>query len=174
MHMDAQLAWDGALVMEPPGPGQLSQAFAMARRAVQGEYVDVHCWTFTLASFARIMEQLAHLGLTDLACLRAHDTVVYEHEFFVTMNPSDRAEVVNSWRRVFEEAKGATSPEPASWPEARRRWMQDGYRTEIEHYQAEIAGLRRQVDEVRQSGSWRITAPLRAMVQRLRSLRGSG
>ena len=172
MHMDAVAAWDGALVMAPLGPDQLRQAFDMARQAVRGEYVDVHCWTFTLASFARIMEQLAHLGLTDLACVSTHDTEVYEHEFFVIMKPSDREEVVKSWRQVFEDANGAPSPEPASWPEARRRWMQDGYRSEIENYQAEIAGLRRQVDEVHQSGSWRITGPLRAIVQRLRSLRG--
>ena len=172
MHMEAVAAWDGALVMGPPGPDQLRQAFDMARQAAQGDYVDVHCWTFTLASFARIMEQLAHLGLTDLACLRAHDTEVYDHEFFVIMKPSDHEEVVRSWRRVFEDVKGAPSLEPASWPEARRRWMQDGYRAEIENYQAEIGGLRRQVDEMRRSGSWRITGPLRAIVQRLRSLRG--
>ena len=177
-RLDLGAAWDGSLATaSPPGPDQLEHAFAAARRSVGGEYVDVHCWTFTLASFASIMQQLVHLGLTELACVRAFDTEVYEHEFFVIMTPASQAEAAQSWERVYSEAKGTTSLEVATWPEARRRWLREGNRPEVEQYKAEIAHLWRQVAadqkqiaEIHSSTSWRITGPLRAAVQRVRNL----
>lgn len=169
-HKDIDLgaAWDQPAVITPPDPAQLDHAFARARRAVAGEYVDVHCWAFTLAAFAAVMQKLAHVGLTQLACVRAFDAEVHENEFFVIMTPADPAEVVESWRRVEAEARAPDSPDPQTWPQARRLWLAQGHKTQVERYEAEIALLKRQLADLRQSTSWRITRPLRALVARLR------
>ncbi len=175
-HLDLQAAWDGAApVPAPPEPDRLSHAFDLARRALGGEYVDVHCWTFTLGSFARIMRDLGRLGLTRLACVRAFDTEVYEHEFFVILQLAGSPEVLESWNRVCDETEGEASPEPDTWPEARRRWLHRGRVVELARHETEIEDLRRQlidarleVAEIRHSTSWKITRPLRAAMQRLR------
>ena len=163
--------------LEPPGPERLELAFDLAQRSIQGEYLDVHCWTFTLASFARLMRELGRLGLCTLACTRAFDMEIGELEFIVIMQPGEQTEVTDSWTRICDEAKPSTSMELETWPDARRRWLNEGRRAEITSYEVAIEQLRRdladtrdEVAAIQQSTSWRITGPLRGAVQRLRGL----
>ena len=62
-----------------------SEAKAQWQRAGDpGEqYIDVHCWHFTLASFRLIISDLNSLGLTDLQILAEFDTVGCE--FYVSL-----------------------------------------------------------------------------------------
>ena len=168
LHVSASAAWRGELDTDPLlQPEQLNRAFSVADQAKNGGYVDVHCWVFTLASFACIMQQLGSLGLTSLACSQCYDTEINAHEFIVIMSPADQAEVVGSWGRVRQEAKAFPSEHMETWPEARRRWLERGCNSCDADDKAEIALLKQQVIDLRNSTSWRITSLLRILARRL-------
>ena len=168
LHMDLGATWAGsALKPDDPCPHELKRAFALASRAAAGEYIDVHCWTFTLSSFAKIMEQLGRLDLIRVACDFAIDTAINEHEFFVSMRPADRSTVIESWSRVYEDTVGPSSA-IESWPEARLRWLANGQPWPLERYLDQIGLLKRELEELRNSRSWKYTAPIRYIVDHIK------
>ncbi|MEQ9813233.1 MAG: methyltransferase domain-containing protein [Azospirillaceae bacterium] len=57
----------------------------LARREHGGDYVNVHCWTFTPTSFRLLIEDLRHLGLMGLEIL---DLESLGGEFVVWLAPS--------------------------------------------------------------------------------------
>ena len=60
---------------------------------------DIHCWTFTPKSFAKLMLDLAELRLLDFSCECIFDTEPYTFEFFVNMRNNDCAAAArSSWR----------------------------------------------------------------------------
>lgn len=169
LHLDLPAAWRGELDTDAQlRPDQLQRAFAFADRAKAGAYVDVHCWAFTLASFAAIMRQLTGLGLISLACTAFHDTEIDDDEFIVALAPAEPTEAAASWERVRREAAAPPGDDPAGWPQARRRWLQRGEETLHAQDRAEIDRLQAEIDALRTSTSWRITRPLRAAARLLR------
>ncbi len=121
-------------------------AIAATREAIAGgTYRDTHCWVFTPTSFARLMEELAGLGLLPLACARLTDTPFEHYEFYVAMTPcADPTEVARSWAAVVPQR-----PMPA------KALLAD---TRLAEAEATLAALRG-------STSWRITAPLRTLAR---------
>jgi len=62
----------------------MSQAEALWERSVSSkEYIDVHCWRFTPASFRLIISDLLYLGLTSMEIKEEFDTK--NCEFFVVL-----------------------------------------------------------------------------------------
>ena len=140
--LDLGHAWRGAVPPEPPpSRHEYDQAVAaMQHAAASGAYHDVHCWVFTPLSFARLMRQLAAYGLLGFACTRCTQTAPDSLDFFVhLMATDDERLIADSWH-----------------------WA-------VEHQAAEREGddvparLRAEIATMRQSRSWRLTAPLRRL-----------
>lgn len=79
--------------------------------AMRGEYHDVHCWTFTPASFARLMQQITAAGLSNLACRAFTDTPVGWTEFYISLAICPAGEAI-SWQQIERSARS----NPASSP----------------------------------------------------------
>jgi hypothetical protein len=142
---------------EPPpllDTDDLARAKRVVPMAMAGDYLDVHCWTLTLQSFASIMAHVCNMELLDLVCEHGFDVEGEGHEFFVVMKRGSRQEAVASWIGIATEASGPRSSDVDSWPEARRRWLRSD---------PILTNLRDRLDDIHRSTSWRITAPLRAV-----------
>lgn len=51
----------------------------------KGAYLDVHCWQFDPKSFARLINQLKHLGLISFNCIQIVPTEKNDIEFFAVL-----------------------------------------------------------------------------------------
>lgn len=105
--VDLRDAWLGRLdVPRLKGMFTVEQAMAAARKAMnEGSYLDVHCWVFTPASFAALMEQATGAGLIRFECSDYHFTQPFENDFMVGMRPnSNPASAARSWRLMREAA----------------------------------------------------------------------
>ena len=131
--------------------------------AAQEEYFDIHRWKFTPASFDLLIRDLAVLGHHQFGIVESFGTEGFE--FFVTLGkdaPADpAADRLAALLRIEDEvaavhAEVAIGPKP---PES------------LDDLQAENAKLRREVDELRASTSWRVTQPLRAASAGMRRVR---
>lgn len=120
----AQQLWDGADVTsmvrsDVPDP----KAFALRRCREQlqsGEYVDVHASTFTPASFAELMGDLAELGLTNFAIAEIFPTDRNSYEFFATLEKLSEPDAQARSGRQAVAADAAREKvaaiEQAHWP----------------------------------------------------------
>lgn len=70
----------------------------------KNEFVDVHCWVFTPASFLDSCAQLASLGLMRLACARFYDTEENDIEFGLLLERSHAEASPSDIARSFTEA----------------------------------------------------------------------
>lgn len=121
--IDRALLWRGDTGAVPryPPRDRLRHAIACARTAAAtGEYIDVHCWTFTPASFAAVLEQLCALGFVRFECARCFDTEPGEDEFIVILRAGeDEVACAESWRRTGEAlADTAAAPSAAELMQA--------------------------------------------------------
>ncbi|HTT81659.1 MAG TPA: hypothetical protein VMF86_18495 [Stellaceae bacterium] len=120
-----------------------------------GGYHDVHCWVFTPASFTSLMARLAELGLVGFACRAFFDTEPNSLEFIVHMDRcDDPTQAAASWKAILATVDSQTS---------------DAAYRDAEALRATNASLVRQLDEIRDSSSWKLTAPLRAFVDAARN-----
>jgi len=159
---------------EPPDPERLKHAYdvpkalQLAREVIDnGAYHDVHCWVFTPASFAQLMEQMARLGLSQFRCSFLEDTQPDTLEFLVGLQRCPDPEVAaDSWAkpaRSLRDAERETARQAdPSWVEAQRKIQQ---LTEVQEH---ARRLEQQLEDLRASTSWRITAPLRRLGSLLR------
>jgi SAM-dependent methyltransferase len=82
------LSWDGD---ERRTPDSLAHVLGDARKVFEeyrqnSEYVDVHCWRFTPATFRLILFDLAQLGVVHFEILGLDDPG--ESEFYVSLRPA--------------------------------------------------------------------------------------
>lgn len=132
-------------------PQDLAQRFADWRAAEAAgslPYEDAHCWTFTPASAELMLRDLRFLGLTGLEVLSCGPTVGIE--FVLHLRRPDAAQPVV----------------PAEHQAERRRLsrallLEDGAVANQDDVQARL-------DAVLASTSWRMTAPLRGIMHRIR------
>lgn len=127
-------------------------------------YQDAHCWVFTPASFLDLAEELANLDLFPFRIEQFTPTERGGIEFYLRLVADDDR---SSIRGSIETARGtlADAPEPASATGSNGLDRNgNGRLTETSPLQAEL-------DAVRRSTSWKVTAPLRALA---RLLRGAG
>ncbi len=125
-------------------------------------YLDVHCTVVHPGEFARLLADLAALGLVRMACAGMIDSQVGHFEFFTFMTPcDDPAVAAASWRAAAERM---ADPLPGSVEDraaretaiARLNETNARLSSELHEARARIAGLE-------QSRSWRLTAPLRKL-----------
>ena len=125
-------------------------------RDLPDRYFDVHCLVAQARGFAGLMEQLARHGLLPLACASMRDTAPPLFEYYVFMTPcDDPGTAAESWRRVqdtlHDPLPGSAAASAPSLEQA------------VAARDAALAELAR----LRQSASWRVTAPLRRIRARL-------
>ncbi len=157
-------------------------SFAVAVRSAQDarnhpqRYFDVHCLALQAGSFARLMQELAALGLLQLACVKMVDTAPPLFEFYAFLSPcDDPAAVEQSWRaarsHLHDPLPGsAAARRLAEAAETRqheeRRMIElsaalsraEAARIAAEARAAEAVAA---VEAIQRSRSWRLTAPLR-------------
>jgi len=107
-EVSAQKAWLGQIDPEAlrAATPSIPNAITLAREVLEtGRYVDSHCWIFTPASFAGLMEGLSQAELLGMECTEFHDTAPFDLEFFVALRPTDDHEAAAaSWRGMRDAA----------------------------------------------------------------------
>jgi SAM-dependent methyltransferase len=147
-------------------------------------YFDAHCTVVTPESFLNILADVARLGLLDFVCVDFYDTAMFEIEFFVTLekvHPGfDRTLQAESFLRFLPTVRNPSVPssdggESESASEITLRMLRDSLmrvesaaeaqkgqlRGALERASDKAAALDREVRMLRDSLSWKITAPLR-------------
>lgn len=165
-HVDVSIAAAWAGQVEPQNLKRTSNptvALKMARESAAGQYHDVHCWVFTPASFCELMEQLARMGLVHLSCSMFEDTRRHTLEFFAGLQPcGDPETAAESWGAIAADLRARQAEQQAR--EQLEAQAQLALLTaERDAARAQAAALAREVEALRMSTSWRITAPLRAL-----------
>lgn len=84
-HNDALRHWLGLHGRQGHYNVMVEEAEADARRAQAGDYVDVHAWIFTPASFLDIATDLFGRGSIALKPVMVHDTTFSDLEFFAIL-----------------------------------------------------------------------------------------
>jgi predicted SAM-dependent methyltransferase len=139
-------------------------AVGVARDALETEhYHDVHCWVFTPRSFARLMRECAENGLIDLACVEYQDTPNGSLEFTAFLRASaDKQALIESWRKMEEAVSGCAErlSDHAELSAALAREAE---------LRAELEACRATASAFASSTSWKLTAPLRALVRLIRN-----
>jgi SAM-dependent methyltransferase len=164
--IDAAEAWQGR-VTDPAPRYTFDAALALARDAAEnGTYHDVHCWVFTPASFHQLMRRLAEAELLGFSCTRLIRTEPGDSEFFVHLRRcDDPVEAAASWQTILDAERDATAGKSSAVDPA-DRGTDDALRAECEL-------LRHRLGLVLNSRSWRLTAPLRTVVEAWRKLRAN-
>lgn len=166
---------------------QLKGAYTLAKRVHdQPRYVDIHCWVFTPESFLDLVEEFATIGRFPFRIQAFHPTAHGEIEFSVRLSactdPADPAILAAIAEARLGLADAPRPVDPPTSPAARVKALQskvqalsialDGSKAEIaalhsalEAAEADAAALREEVAAYRGSTSWRVTAPLRALVR---------
>lgn len=135
--------------------------------ADNGAYHDAHCWVFTPESFVDLFRQAASLGLIPFTCEAFHPTETFEIEFFVALRAcDDQARIVESWERLAAE----TGFEPTRERAERHAHELAAARAALADLEArlgaamgECATARQEAAALRNSTSWRLTAPIRSL-----------
>lgn len=174
-NVDVGAAWDGPLdpssLTRPPLHGY-DLAVGTARKALSGEYHDVHCWVFTPKSFASLMRKAVEHGLIAVKCTQFSDTARGALEFVVFAESCGNVEeAAASWSAMeascFEQPSHEIVCLRAELEAVRRE--AESNRAEADRLAAELQATQAELDGIRQSTSWRVTAPLRRAVEAVRS-----
>jgi hypothetical protein len=148
-HYSSAVAWRGFISWEEEPPfAELvpvhseAEAFERAAAAVDSDdYLDVHCWVFTPASFGRLIAALQRLQLVPFSLEWCSETV--GGEFFATLRATDVATASTAVERLPLRA------------------------SEHAVVRAELRATQLELKQTIASRSWRVTRPLR-VVNRLR------
>jgi hypothetical protein len=140
-------------------PSHDAQSLLQLCESVQtsGEYIDTHCWVFTPATFLDALDLGSRLSLLPFEIAAVFPTPPMSNEFFVSLRRLPDAMPVEARRAAFVASRqgAALSEENASAADPGAQ----GSATDWNSWKAEM-----ELRAMRASTSWRITAPLRALV----------
>lgn len=145
ISVDTQAVWCGERG-HPEGDGTDvgdvdAFAFDLCRKQQQGEYIDVHCWAFTPATFVDIYQRLVKLGLLDLRLLEISPTETNSMEFYVTLGVPDSdsdSDLQLDLQRAVTAVDAAAQPPAQAAAAAVSSGVSDG----------EISALRADLDRI--------------------------
>ncbi len=103
-EVDRTRAWAGDLQLDRfASRDRFDLTLGVARASLEGVYTDTHCWTFTPASFAGLLQFACHFGLARFACERLYPTEDAQIEFIVHLRrTNDTVRAAQSWRNAGE------------------------------------------------------------------------
>lgn len=163
---DHMMAWFPPEAMQAPVHyATRTDALARALESLGGGYVDGHCSVFTARSLLELLDNLLELRMLPFRLGRFHVAPVGSAEMSLVLlrqpvdadSGSARIEIRRLLREgVDSEGLPLDTPEVVPVEAAKDR---------------RLAELEQALTEMRASTSWRITAPLRAFVNNLRSAR---
>ncbi len=142
---------------------RLPDALDMVRAlATEPRYIDAHCWVFTPESFLDSLEMLSRLGLLPYTVDAFFPTEPGSIEFQVRLRADDAgapaiAQSIATVRDGLTAVERTDDAPPAD--------------TGVAAVLTENATLRAELDAIRRSTSWRLTAPLRSVVDAVRPTR---
>ena len=139
----------------------LPAAFALAESLISSpRYIDAHCWVFTPATFLDMAEGLLHLDLFPFSISKFFPTEPGELEFQVRLTAlaGNQQDVAAASIAAARQTLACAAP----WPPA-----QPADQPDLSRMQSENAELRRAIESILRSTSWRVTAPLRAVARKL-------
>lgn len=158
VEVDAQKIWSGDC-----DDRQLrklsteSLAFNACKDSIDhNRYFDSHCWVFTPDSFFRNLYLLIELGLFDFEVNNFFDTAKGEIEFFVTLRKTNDLQEDQKKKRHQLNSLPAHPSTPT---------MEE---LSLEGCLSRLEEQERIITKIRQSTSWRITAPLRKVSEKLK------
>ena len=145
--------------------GKLAALSTAERFLRTDDYIDLHCWAFSPADFARLFQRASGYGLIRFRCAGFFDTEPGEHEFVVHLEKcADPDACAASWADMAGTV--AASPmEPFDF--------EDGAAAveTVAELKRLLAARTAELAAVRNSRTWRATGPLRAMLTALRPRR---
>ncbi|PZS20774.1 MAG: hypothetical protein DLM57_00565 [Pseudonocardiales bacterium] len=154
-------------------PNLEGAAEAARNGLAQQAYFDTHRWKFTPTSFELLIDDLAVMGLHSFGVVESLPTEGFE--FFVTLgNGTPRSEPrkrVTTLQVIEDELAQTASDEPSPGTGAEIRRQADVLREQNARLEQDNVRLEQEITELRASTSWRLTAPLRSVVTRLRGHR---
>lgn len=163
--VDVTEAWTRPLparLTEAAREARLEPALGLVRGvAAEDRYNDSHCWVFTAASFLALLRQAALCDLFRLRIARFMPPPPGGYEFLVVLEDAagGRPAVLESIAAA--EHALASSPGEATWQALTEDPGMASLRAELAHARAALAAMQA-------ARLWRITAPLRRLVDRFR------
>jgi SAM-dependent methyltransferase len=147
-------------------------------RSKPDSYIDVHAWRFTPESFRNIIEIIERLGFAPMHVLRIYQTPFGSNEFFAILQRSCTDLLITNAEELRLAPSPGFSEEPLKVSTARSAFLhaelkavrtecdaarkeRAGWQAECEATTAELKATRAKVEALRNSWSWRVTAPLR-------------
>jgi hypothetical protein len=125
------------------------------RAAANGEYIDTHCWVFTPRSFVDAIDLGTRLFLLPFEIAALFPTADGAHDFYVSLRRLPETMSIEDRREAFLASRAALAL-PAE-------------EVDIAAAEARAEAAERELAAIRNSTSWRITAPLRRLAAALRS-----
>ena len=175
---------DGDIVwLEPSLDGvELISTIADAKAALdqarnQAEYIDIHRWQFTpnyFRYFIRVLEESGFIGLRETEFYKNKADGLSLHEFYISLSRAgagpgmpviDLLKLAHAeLREIKVSIRGGADAHAGAEYDARDPF------TALAGARDELRSARAELDAMRQSTSWRLTAPIRS-VKRLLSRR---
>jgi len=167
-QLDGQDTWAPDGHADPQLRFSDSRASSLMGKA-QAQYVDIHAWVFTPHSLRLIVEDAYRLGLLKLRETAFHTDGAFE--FYIQLSADGAGPGMTRQelcRKTLEEAGAPRAPEAPGLPDL---GLSD---PNVSAAMAENAGLRREIEALHNSTSWRLTAPVRAVRHALNRALGRG